>query len=109
MAVDYLDWSNPIIPGLFALTGSGVTLVAVTSTAIVLRAATACKVVLVKARAANVDKVYIGAAGVTANEAALTGGLQLAPGDMIALTETDLSHLFINGTLGDGVSYTWFA
>ena len=109
MARDYADWSIPIIPGIFQVGGSGVTLVAVTGTRLALRAATVVKVVIVKARAANAGKVYLGSSTVTNDETATTGGLQLEVGDMVAFTETDLSHIFLNGTAGDGVSYAYWS
>lgn len=106
--VDYPDFSDPVIPGAFALTGSGVRLVVVTGTAIAIRAATTIKQVMVKARAANVGTIYLGAAGVTADEVAGTGGLQLAVGDIVVFPESDLARIFINGTAGDGVSYVYW-
>lgn len=109
MARDFPDWSNPVIPGVFLLTGSGVTLVVVTGTAVALRAATTIKQVMVKARASNAGTVYLGKSGVTNDETATTGGLQLSPGDMVSFPETDLAHIFVNGTAGDGVSYAWWA
>lgn len=109
MAVDFPDWTNPIIPGLFTLGGSGVTLVAINSTAIALRASTLVKVTMVKARAANAGLVYVGAAGVTDDETPTTGGFQLAAGDIIVFTETNLANVFLNGAAGDGVSYVWWA
>jgi len=106
--IDRPDWTNPIAPGTFTLGGNGVTKVSVTGTAVVLHAAQACQVAMVKARKANVGTVYVGTSSVTNDETAGTGGLQLSPGDVITFSETDLSHLYINGAAGDGVSYLWW-
>lgn len=108
MPNDFPDWTNPIIPGSFVVGGSGVTLVAVTGTAVAIRSTTPMKVVMLKARAANAGTIYLGASGVTNNETTTTGGLQLAPGDIVSFSETDLAHVFINGAAGDGVSYVWW-
>lgn len=97
-----------IIPGVFALSGNGVKLVAVTATAIALAAgSTPTKVVMVKARRANAGTIYLGTATVTNNEAA-TGGLQLDPGDFAVFTATDLHTIFINGAAGDGVTFAYW-
>lgn len=109
MGLDFPDWTNPIIPGKFTLAGSGVTLVAVTGTRIALRASTAIKQVFVRARAANVGTIYLGGVTVTNDETATTGGLQLAPGDLIAFPELNLANVYIVGRASDGVSYVWFA
>jgi hypothetical protein len=109
VGLDFPDWTNPIIPGKFVLTGTGVTKVAVTGTRVALRASTAMKQVFVRARVTNVGTLYLGGATVTNSETALTGGLQLAPGDLIAFPELNLANIFIVGLAGDGVSYVWFA
>lgn len=108
MTADFPDWSDPVIPGGFALTGQGVKLVAVTGTAVAIKATTVVKQVMVKARAANVGTIYLGASTVTANETAGTGGLQLSPGDIVAFAIPDLADVFINGTAGDGVSFAYW-
>lgn len=97
-----------IVPGIFQVGGSGVTVVAVTGTRVALRATTAVKVIIVKARTANAGTLYLGDSTVTNNETATTGGLQLDPGDMVTFTETDIADIFINGTAGDGVSYMFW-
>lgn len=97
-----------ILPGVFALSGNGVTKVAVSGTAIVLHTTLACKVVMVKARSANSGTIYIGTSTVTNNETAGTGGLQMDPGDIIVFTSTDLGTIYINGTAGDGVSFMYW-
>lgn len=108
MAVDYPDFSAPVIPGLFQVQGQGVKLVAVAGTAVAIHAAQTCKVVIIKARAANVGTVYLGSSTVTNDETPGTGGLQLAAGDFLTFSETDLAHIFINGAVGDGISYAWW-
>jgi hypothetical protein len=109
MTLDFPDYANPVIPGQFSLAGSGVRLVAVSGAAVALRAATTIKQVMVKARRTNLATLYVGAAGVTADETAATGGFQLDPGDIVSFPESDLAHIFVNGTAGDGVSYAWLA
>lgn len=108
MAVDYPDWAEAIRAGLFSLAGSGVRVVAVAGTPIALRAATPCQQVMVKARRANAGTLYLGGAGVTRDETAGTGGLQLAAGDMIVFPVDNLGNVFVNGAAGDGVSYLWW-
>lgn len=109
MTLDFPDWANPIEPGQFQLSGQGVRLVAATGTPVALRASTIVKTVMIKARAANVGTVYLGSSTVTNDENVNTGGLQLARGDMVTFAETDLAHVYINGTLGDGVSFAYWA
>lgn len=106
---DQADWERGVIPGTFQITGSGVKLVAISSTAVPMRSSTLIKTVFVKARKVNVATLYLGPAGVTADENVNTGGLQLDPGDMIVFADTDLADIFVNGTAGDGVSYAWWA
>ena len=108
MVLDYRDFQNPVRAGDFSLAGSGVTLVAVTGTAIALRAATTIQQVMVRARSTNSGIVYLGPAGVTNDETASTGGLQLSAGDYVVFPESDLAHVFVNGTVGDGVSYMYW-
>lgn len=97
-----------ITPGSFVAGGQGVTKIAATGTALKLKAATTVKVIIVKARTANAGTIYIGTSTVTNNETAGTGGLQLDPGDMMTFTEVDIANIFINGTIGDGVSYMYW-
>lgn len=109
MTADFPDWSNPVIPGRFVLTGSGHTAIAATGTAVPLRATTPIKQVAIRADRENAATIYLGVAGVTADNVALTGGHHLYPGDAIVFPESNLANIFVNGTLGDGVSYTWWA
>lgn len=105
---DFPDYGPAVRAGLFTLAGSGAKVVAVTGTAVAIRATAACQQVAVKARKANRGIVYVGPAGVTNDEAATTGGLQLSPGDMIAFPVPNVANVFINGTAGDGVSFLWW-
>lgn len=97
-----------ITPGTFVVGGQGVTKIASTGTAVVLHSTIAVKVVMIKARTANVGTLYLGKSTVTNDETAGTGGLQLDPGDMVTFTDTDISHIYINGTVGDGASYMYW-
>lgn len=106
--LDRRDWNKGVQPGTFSLVGQGVTLVGVTGTAVPLRASTSAAVIFIRARRANVGLVRFGASGVTNDEAAATGGVQLSPGDYAVVSETDVAHVFITGTAGDGVSYAWW-
>jgi len=90
-----------------ALVGTGHKDVAVTGTAVALRSSTACTSVTVKADTANAATIYVGISTVTNDETAGTGGLQLEPGESIAIDVANLATVFINGTAGDGVSYMW--
>lgn len=90
------------------LKGNGHTDIAVTGTAIVLRAPTHCRQVMIKADPDNVGTVYIGVSTVTNSQSALTGGMQMAPGDANTFPVTSLSLVYINGAAGDGVSYLWW-
>lgn len=108
MAGDFPDWGPAVRAGRFILGGSGVKTVAVAGTAVALRGATPCQQVMLRARRSNAGLVYVGPSTVTRDEAALTGGLQLAAGDMIAFPVDDLANVFVNGALGDGVSYLWW-
>lgn len=104
-----LTTAQGIIPGVFGLAGHGPKLIAATGTPVpIASSSTPCKVVILKARAANLGTVYLGRATVTADESA-TGGLQLAPGDMLTFTSTDLSTIYVNGTAGDGVTFAYWA
>lgn len=108
MTLDFPDWSNNITPGVFTLAGQAAKLVALTGTAVPLVAGlTLCKMVMVEARATNSTTVYLGSSTVTADETA-TGGLQLAPGAIIAFPVNDLHTVYVNGTAGDGVSFMFW-
>lgn len=109
MSLDFPDWSDPVIPGQFTLTGQGVKLVAVTGTRVAIAASTVAKQVVVKARATNAGTIYLGSVTVTNDETAGTGGLQLSPGDMIAFPVADLATVYINGTAGDGVTFAYWS
>lgn len=108
MVADFPDYGPAVRAGLFTLAGSGVRVVAVAGTRIALRAATSCQQVMVKARRANAGIVYLGGSGVTNDETAGTGGLQLSAGDMVVFPVDNLANVFINGAAGDGVSYAWW-
>jgi hypothetical protein len=97
------------LPATGVLTGSGHKDIVVTGTAVALRTTTTCTSVIVKADSGNGQTIFVGISTVTNNETAGTGGLQLEPGESIALDIADLADVFINGTSGDGVSYLWEA
>lgn len=110
VAISGVSGNVDIVPGVFALTGNGVKLVAVTHTAVALVAgATPSKVLIVKGRRANAGTVYLGISTVTDDETPATGGLQIDPGDVLAFTATDLRTVYINGLAGDGVTFAYWS
>lgn len=79
--------------------------VAVTNTAVVLGSG-ACKTIFINALTTNSNVVVVGGAGVIFTEATRTGKI-LYPGDGITVSINDLSKIYINGTAGDGVSFSY--
>lgn len=108
MPVDYPDWSNPTVPGRFALGGTGHTDGTGLGSAVPLRASTSCVQVSIQADLDNAGTVYVGISTVTGDNASLTGGRHLDPGGAWGFPESDLAHVYIVGAAGDGVSYAWF-
>lgn len=108
MTLDRPDFDRSVVPGTFTPGGNGATAVAVTGTAVALRATTPCSVVLIKAHRANGATLYLGTSTVTDDTDPATGGFQIDPGDMVAVSTNDLAAVYVNGTAGDGVSYWWW-
>lgn len=79
--------------------------VAVTGTAIALGSAVS-KVVFITAFVGNSGPVVIGGSTVVFTEATRTGKL-LFPGDSMTVSIDNLSKLYVNGTSGDGVTFSY--
>lgn len=105
--LDGPDWRQGVVPGQFTLGGNGTTLVAVANTAVVLHAALQVQMVAVEALSTNAGSVRIGVSTVT-NDNTATGGLELAPGAMLAFPVVDLSQVWVTGAAGDGVTWLYW-
>jgi hypothetical protein len=84
---------------------SGRKVVAVTNTALALGSA-ACKTVFITALVTNSDVIVVGGSSVVFTEASRTGKV-MYPGDYLTTSIDNIDSIFINGTAGDGCSFTY--
>lgn|SRR3990167_557746 len=82
--------------------------VSVTNTAVKLATDALCEEVFITALTDNADVIVIGGPNVVFTEAARTGR-SMNPGDSIMLKVRNLNKIYVNGTSGDGVAFTYTA
>jgi hypothetical protein len=94
--------SLPALP-ITPVAGQGV--IATTGTAIQLGTNTITQMVIVTAKATNAANLHVGASGVTNTEAGSGTGQILESGKSIIVVVGNTNEIFVNGTIGDIVSF----
>lgn len=93
--------------GQYTTMVSGRKTISVTGTAVALAASTTCKRIIITALVGNSAQLYVGDSSVEDTSGSETG-TALLPLNSMDIPIDNLSKVYINGTSGDGVSYTYY-